>query len=70
MVISINAMLLDGGYRTLQINKKMLSDLAESIQKHGFEYVSLTSGVIEIVGFVVSGSLVGDRVIILGNATK
>lgn len=69
-MISINAMIKDGGYKTLQADKKMLANLAESIQKQGFEYVTLRSGVIEVVGFVVSGSLTGDRVIILGNVTK
>ncbi|WP_245856105.1 hypothetical protein [Paenibacillus rigui] len=69
-MISINAMIKDAGYKTLKIDKEMLSHLAESIQKQGFEYVTLLSGVIEVVGFVVAGRLTGDRVIILGNAAK
>ena len=67
-MLFITAMLKDGGYRQLQITPEYLGQLAESIQKQGYEWVTLVKGPIAIVGFMVVGNQVGDRVIVLGGA--
>lgn len=59
-------MLQDDGYRKLKISPEMIGELAKSISKKGFEHVTLVSGVITIVGFMVTGKQAGKRVIILG----
>lgn len=68
MIINIRVMLKEGGYRGLKIDKKMMGELAVAIMNQGFEYVTLESGSIEIVvGFMVTGDQVGERVIITGD---
>lgn len=63
-------MIKDGGYKVVQIDAKMLGDLAKSIKTNGSEHITLQSGVIEVVGFMITGNQTGDRVIILGDKTE
>jgi hypothetical protein len=65
-MLSITVFLKDGGYKEVTIPLKFLSPLAEAIKERGFEYVTLQSGVLTIVGFLVRGVMTGERVIVLG----
>lgn len=64
--INITVMIKDGGYQVIQILPDMLGKLAESIKNNGFEWAVLQSGPIPVVGFIVAGKQVGERLIMLG----
>jgi hypothetical protein len=65
-VISITVFLKDGGYKEVTIPPKFMAPLAEAIKERGFEYITLQSGVLTVVGFLVRGTMTGERVIVLG----
>jgi hypothetical protein len=65
--ISITAIIKDGGYEKLQITPKMLAELAVSIQEKGSEYVRLKDRYVIVVGMLVTGNEVGERVILCGD---
>ncbi|EJW14431.1 hypothetical protein M5X00_29870 [Paenibacillus alvei] len=69
-LINITAMIKDGGHRNLMIKPDMLGKLAESIHNKGFEYVQLLAEDIVVVGFMVTGSQTGERIIILGDGEQ
>ncbi|MCM3272580.1 hypothetical protein [Paenibacillus elgii] len=64
-MIDILVLLKDGGYKNVKISPNLLGKLAESISKQGFEYITLMSGVITVVGFMVTGAQTGRRVIMI-----
>ncbi|PWW06303.1 hypothetical protein DFQ01_103205 [Paenibacillus cellulosilyticus] len=66
MHINITAMIKDGGSQIVKVTPHMLRKLAVAIQQKGSEIIHMQSGSAEVVGFLVQGSQVGERVIILG----
>ncbi len=64
--------LLDvGGHQKVKIEPHMLGDLAESIADKGYEYLVLSkSEPIKVVGFMVTGSQTGERLIVLGGESQ
>ncbi|WP_409346802.1 hypothetical protein [Paenibacillus sp. MBLB4367] len=66
-LLNISVMLKDGGYSVVKITIDMIGQLAKAIQEKGFEWITLKSGPIAVVGFMVIGNQTGDRVIILGD---
>jgi hypothetical protein len=62
-------MLSNGGYDVVKIPTNFIAKLAISIQEKGQEWLTLGSGrPINVVGFMVIGKQVGERVIIIGDA--
>jgi len=62
--IKFTAIIKDGGYETFQITPKMFSDLVLSIQENGYETLQLKDRSVVIVGVMVLGKEVGDRIIV------
>lgn len=66
-MIDITVMLKGEGFRTVKIKPELIGKLAKSIKDNGFEWVSLVSGPIAVVGFFVTGKETGERVIMIGS---
>lgn len=64
--MTVTVMVKDGGCETIKITPEMLGELAERITKNGTEWVHTLTKQIEVVGILVKGSQIGDRVIITG----
>lgn len=67
-MITINVMIKDGGYQNVHIEPEMIGQLAESIKRQGSEWITLLSGPIQVVGFIVAGEQTGARLIVLGKS--
>lgn len=65
--IKFTAIIKDGGYETFQITPEMFSDLVLSIQGKGSEIMHLKNRSIEVVGVMILGKEVGDRIIVCGD---
>jgi len=65
--IKFTAIIKDGGYETFQITPKMFNDLVISLQEKGYECLQLRDRSVDIVGVLVAGKDVGDRIIICGD---
>lgn len=68
--MKITVMLKDGGYDVLQISPEMLGKLAKSIVVNGVESVHTMSKSFEVVGILVKGNQIGERVIITGKGEE
>lgn len=70
-IISITTMVKDGGYESLKIPPHMIGNLSKGIKDKGVEIVHLSGGKsLEIVGFIVTGSMTGERIIVSGSEAK
>jgi len=70
-MIGIMAMIKDGGYEKLQVPMEWIGKLAESIKNKGYETATLASGkTVEVVGFVVTGKMTGERIIVSGSEAQ
>jgi hypothetical protein len=70
-MISIMTMIKDGGYEKLQIPVEWIGKLAESIENKGHETVTMASGkTLDLVGFVVTGKMTGERIIVSGSEAQ
>lgn len=70
-LVSIMAMVKDGGYERLQIPSDWVGKLALAIKNSGYETARLASGkTFDVVGFVVTGSMTGERIIVSGKEAK
>jgi len=65
--ISITALIKDGGDKQLQITSEMLGELSLSIKKNGSEVVQLKDKSIIVVGILITGKDMGERIIICGD---
>lgn len=66
-LVSILAMVKDGGYERIQIPMDWVGKLALSITNNGYETAKLASGkTFDVVGFVVIGNMTGERIIVSG----
>jgi hypothetical protein len=65
--IKFTAIIKDGGYETFHIMPKMFSDLVLSVQENGSEIMHLKDRSVVIVGMLVVGKEVGDRIIVCGD---
>ena len=68
--INVTVMIKDGGYESIRISPKMLELLAQRIVQNGSERVITMTKSIEVVGVLVQGQQIGDRVIITGRGNK
>ena len=68
--IDVTVMIKDGGYASIRINPKMLELLAQRIVQNGSERVITMTKSIEVVGVLVQGQQIGDRVIITGKGEE
>lgn len=64
--IPITVMLKDGGFQQVKIPSNYIGPLALAIDRDGWDWLTLKSGPINVVGFLVTGKQTGERVIILG----
>ena len=67
MNIKFTAIIKDGGYETFKIDQKMFGDLLLSLQEKGMETLYLKDRSVSIVGALVLGKDVGDRIIVCGD---
>ncbi|MCA4755567.1 hypothetical protein H8Z60_23870 [Mycolicibacterium fortuitum] len=65
--MKVTVMVKDGGYESLQITPEMLGELAKRIVQDGSEWVHTMTKSYEVVGILVKGPQIGDRVIITGS---
>ena len=65
--IRFTAIIKDGGYETFQVDPKMFSDLVLSLQENGHESIHLKTRSVVIVGVLVTGKDVGERIIVCGD---
>lgn len=65
--IKFTAIIKDGGYETFQITSEMFSKVVLSIQEKGYESLHLKDRSVVIVGVMLLGKEVGDRIIVCGN---
>ncbi|MNO32227.1 hypothetical protein D3C76_222110 [compost metagenome] len=69
--IFIMAMIKDGGYEKIIVPVEWIGKLAESIKNKGYETATLSSGkTFDVVGFVVTGSMTGERIIVSGSEAQ
>lgn len=68
--IRFTAIIKDGRYETFHISPKMFSDLVLSIQENGFESLHLKNRSVIIVGILVTGKDIGERIIICGDTNE
>jgi hypothetical protein len=66
--MEVTVMVKDGGYGVIQISPELLGKLANNIIKNGSEFVHTMSRSIEVVGILIKGDQIGDRVIVTGGA--
>ena len=64
--IKFTAIIKDGGYETFQIEPQMFTDLVLSIQEKGSEIMHLKDRSLIIVGVLITGKDVGERIILCG----
>ena len=62
--IDVTVMIKDGGYDSIRLSPEMLGLLAQNIVQNGSERVVTMTKSIEVVGVLVQGTKIGDRVII------
>lgn len=62
--MQVTVMLKDGGYESLQITPEMLGELAQRIVANGSERVITLTQAYEVVGVLIKGNQIGDRVIL------
>lgn len=65
--MNVTVMVKGGGYESLQIAPEMLGELAKRIIQDGSEWVHTMTKSYEVVGILVKGPQIGDRVIITGS---
>jgi len=65
--IKFTAIIKDGEYEIFHIEPKMFSDLVLSLQEQGYEILQLKDRSVVIVGILVIGKDVGDRIIVCGD---
>jgi len=65
--VKVTVMVKDGGYESLQIAPELLGELAKRIVQDGSEWVHTMTKSYEVVGILVKGPQIGDRVIITGS---
>jgi len=68
--IKFTAIIKDGGYEIFQITPKMFSNLVLSLQEKGYESLQLKDRSVVIVGIMVLGKEVGDRIIVCGDINE
>lgn len=68
--MQVTALLKDGGYEALQITPDMLGELAQRVVANGSERVQTLTQTYDVVGVLVKGDQIGDRVIIIGNGPR
>lgn len=64
--MKITVMVKDGGYESIQISPELLGELAKRIVQDGSEWVHTMTKSYEVVGILVKGPQIGERVIITG----
>ncbi|WP_127549719.1 hypothetical protein [Paenibacillus amylolyticus] len=65
--MKVTVMVKNGGCENLQISPDLLGKLAKNIVVNGSEFIHTMSKSVEVVGILVKGDQIGDRVIITGN---
>lgn len=66
--IFIMAMIKDGGYEKIIVPVEWIGKLAESIKNKGNETLTMASGkTLDVVGFIVTGKMTGERIIVSGS---
>jgi len=65
--IKFTAIIKNGGHETFKISSEMFSEIAISIQEKGYETLHLQNRSVVIVGMMVLGKDVGDRIIVCGD---
>ncbi|WP_156088562.1 hypothetical protein [Mycobacterium tuberculosis] len=68
--MKVTVMVKDGGYESIQISPEMLGELANRIVKDGSEWVHTMTKSYEVVGILVKGPQIGDRVIMTGSGLE
>ncbi|MCV4233333.1 hypothetical protein OHJ21_19300 [Virgibacillus sp. LDC1] len=66
--MKVTVMVKDGGYESIQISPELLGKLAKRIVQDGSEWVHTTTKSLEVVGILIKGDQIGDRVIITGDS--
>lgn len=62
--MQVTVLLKDRGHETLQITPEMLGELAQRIVANGSECVQTLTQTYDVVGILVKGNQLGDRVIV------
>lgn len=65
--IKFTAIIKDGGYETFHIAPELFNQVVISIQENGHESLHLKDKSVVIVGVLVTGKEVGDRIIVCGD---
>lgn len=65
--IRFTAIIKDGGYETFQVEPKMFTDLVLSLQEKGSESLHLKTRSVVIVGILIAGKDIGERIIVCGD---
>lgn len=65
--MKITVMVKDGGYESIQISPELLGELAKRIVQDGSEWVHTMTKSYEVVGILVKGPQIGDRIIMTGS---
>lgn len=68
--MKVTVMVKDGGYESIQISPEMLGELADRIVQDGSEWVHTMTKSYEVVGILVKGPKIGDRVIMTGSGLE
>lgn len=65
--MKVTVMVKDGGFESIQISPEMLGELANRIVQDGSEWVHTMTKSYEVVGILVKGPQIGERVIMTGS---
>lgn len=68
--IAFTAVIKDGGYETVYITPKMFGELATTIQNKGSEILHFKDRSVVVVGILMVGKDIGERVIMYGDYDK
>lgn len=64
-VVPVIVMLKDGGHDKMLITPEMLGDLSYNIVENGVETIHTATTSLEVVGVLVYGKQIGERVIMI-----